>query len=114
MIKRLALIFLLMLISLSAIFAQQNVSLLKSNSNRLYVDFEVKSNKNPDAQLLNSINLDDYESFRHANARVQVTDISTGFVLILYSQKETDANRGKKSPAQKFQESTDQHQKALN
>ena len=110
--KRLILIFLLMLISLSAIFAQQNVTLLKSNSNRLNIDFEVKDNKNPDTRLLSSINLDSYESFRQANSRVQITDSATGYVLVLYSQKETDINRAKQSPVQKFQQTTSQREKA--
>jgi hypothetical protein len=80
--------------------AQQMVSYVKSNYSRLNIDFEVKDNAKPDRQMLSSINLDNYEQLRKINKRVVITDITTGYILILYSQKETDKNRANQSPLQ--------------
>ena len=82
-------------------FSQQIIAYSKSNASRLYIDFEVQGISNPDTMILNAINLDEYEHNRKTDKRAIVYEASSGYTLILYSQKEADINRAKQHPLQR-------------
>ena len=112
MLKFTSLFILLLAVFAFSSNAQQSMPDTKSNYSRLNIDFEVKDNPNPDVNLLNNINLDNYEQYRKIDKRTVVTETFTGYILILYSQKETDINRAKKSPIQKVQLVNQKQEKA--
>lgn len=57
-----------------------------TNIERLNIDFEVKDVQTPDLNLLNAINLSEFENQRKENEDVEIFEEVSGYTIILYSK----------------------------
>lgn len=75
------------------VLAQQNSSSRLEQSTGidyflwLGVDYEIKDNPNPNPDMVRSIPFETYHNQRHATVDVEITDPSTNYVIILYSEE---------------------------
>ncbi|ASS50511.1 MAG: hypothetical protein A2724_10115 [Fluviicola sp. RIFCSPHIGHO2_01_FULL_43_53] len=94
--KLLLLIF--TLVSLSATAQQNPSSRMEQPSgmnyfSRLGVDYEIKDNPSPDADVIALIPFEIYNRQRHATQDLEFTDPTTNYVIILYSEEKCRLNK---------------------
>ncbi len=85
----------------------QNISELKSPPTlleRYLIDYEIVGLENPTESDLSALDLNQYEDQRLQNESIVITDITTGYTIILYSINESMLNwyghRGEKTDRQ--------------
>jgi len=93
------LLLLLMLAFSTPIIAQQNLSLREEQPtgidyySRLYVEFEIKDNPNPNPDMVRSIPFETYNRQRSATTDLEFTDPTTNYIIILYSDEKCRLNK---------------------
>jgi hypothetical protein len=60
---------------------------------RLWVDFEIKDNPNPDPELVRHIPFLEYDELRDPLVDKEIPDPTSGYVIILYSHERCRSNK---------------------
>lgn len=60
---------------------------------RLGVEFEIKDNPSPNADMVRSIPFETYNSQRHSTLDLEIPDPVTNYIIILYSEERCRSNK---------------------
>lgn len=60
---------------------------------RLGVDYLIKDNPTPNADIIRAMPFPEYEKQRHETIDIEVTDVPSGYVIILFSEEKCRLNK---------------------
>lgn len=73
--------------------SRQEQALATDYYSRLGIDYSIKDNPSPDADVIRSIPFPNYEKYRMESTDLEISDPGSGYVIILFSEEKCRLNK---------------------